>query len=262
MEIGVIKWFNNTKGFGIADAVNGQVFVHIKSFKLKPTNLSSRDAILFKRRVDPKSHNAVAIHSRLVGEVHDWELIAALALKGNSPAKDPGAKAPVAKTNHLSLAELAAYQYLNGKSREQIFQEVTSYFTTKLPDDKFLFYGEFLEKVFTRSMGLEKRNELLTRIFSFFGKHVNERKLFLVWKSTKFRYIGHLEADDFEIPENILVLFADELRVAELLRIHTYSYGDVFCNELVVKKLENTAELTKEEIKKLEMISQVKFFKD
>lgn len=262
MEIGVIKWFNNSKGFGVADTVNGQVFVHIKSFKLKPTNLSSRDAILFKRRLDPKSHNAVAIHSRLVGDVHDWELIASLALKGNIAVRDSTERLSLPKSNHLSLAELAAYQYLNGKSREQIFQEVTSYFTSKLPDEKFLFYGEFLEKVFTRSMGLEKRNELLSRIFDFFGKHVNERKLFLVWKSTKFRYIGHLEADDFEIPEDILVLFADELNVSELMRIHTYSYGNIFCNELVAKKLEEADNLTTEEIKKLEMISHVKFFKE
>lgn len=262
MEIGVIKWFNNTKGFGVADTVNGQVFIHIKSFKLKPTNLSSRDAILFKRRVDPKSHNAVAIHSRLVSDVHDWELIASLALKGSNVPKEIGERSAIPKSNHLSLAELAAYQYLNGKSREQIFQEVTDYFTSKLPDDQFLFYGEFLEKVFTRSMGLEKRNELLSRIFDFFGKHVNERKLFIVWKSTKFRYIGHIEADDFEIPEDILVLFADELSVAELMRIHTYSYGNIFCNELITKKLENADDLSTEEIKKLEMISHVKFFKD
>ncbi|MCL4641575.1 MULTISPECIES: cold-shock protein [Olivibacter] len=262
MEIGVIKWFNNSKGFGVADTVSGQVFVHIKSFKLKPTNLSSRDAILFKRRVDPKSHNAVAIHSRLVGDVHDWELIASLALKGSNATKELSERSTMPKSNHLSLAELAAYQYLNGKSREQIFQEVTTYFTSKLPDDKFLFYGEFLEKVFTRSMGLEKRNELLTRIFNFFGENVNARKLFLVWKSTKFRYIGHVEADDFEIPEDILVLFADELSVSELMRIHTYSYGNIFCNELIAKKLEDTNDLSTEEIKKLEMISHVKFFKE
>ncbi|GAA4793409.1 hypothetical protein GCM10023231_22110 [Olivibacter ginsenosidimutans] len=259
MEIGVIKWFNNSKGFGVADTTNGQVFVHIKSFKLKPNNLSPRDTILFKKRADPKSQNAVAIHTRLVGEVHDWELIATLALKENPTVKIGHTST---KNPNLHLAELAAYQYLNGKSRDQIFDEVVHYFSNKLPDDKFLMYGEFIEKVFTRSMGLEKRNELLSKIFHFFGSQVNERKLFLVWKFNKFSYIGQDGADDFEIPESILVLFADELGVTELQRIHTYSYGGIFCNELIAKKLENAENLTTEEIKKLEMINHVKFFKE
>jgi len=260
MEIGVIKWFNNTKGFGVADTTNGQVFVHVKNFKSKPDNLSPRDAILFKRREDPKSQNAVAIHTRLVNEVHDWELIAALALKSSSSGGTDDHV--VTKDPNLQLAEFAAYQYLNGKSREQIFKEVTSYFIGKLSDEKFLKYGEFIEKVFTRSMGLEKRNELLTRIFDFFGNHINERKLFLVWKFSKFKYIGYEGADDFEIPEAILVLFVNELNVAELQRIRTYSYGSVFCDEFVPKRLEDPENLTAEDVKKLETINQVKSFKE
>lgn len=252
MEIGVIKWFNNTKGFGVADTINGQVFVHVKNFKSKPDNLSPRDAILFKRREDPKSQNAVAIHTRLVNEVHDWELIATLALKSSS--SDGADNHLVTKDPNLLLAEFAAYQYLNGKSREQIFREVTSYFVNKLSGDKFLKYGEFIEKVFTRSMGLEKRNELLTKIFDFFGSHVNERKLFLVWKFSKFKYIGYEGADDFEIPEAVLVLFVNELNIAELQRISTYSYGSAFCDEFVAKRLEEAEDLSAEDIKKLEMI--------
>jgi len=260
MEIGVIKWFNNLKGFGVIDTLSGQVFIHIKSFKLKPSTLSPRDAILFKRRVDPKSQNAVAIHSRLVGDISDWEAIATMALRGGTPNKTGDQL--FSKSHNLHIAELAAYQYLNGKSKDQIFKEVTAYFSSRLADDNFLLYAEFIEKAFTRSMGLEKRNELLSAIFNFFGENINERKLFLVWKLAKFRYIGHVDADDFEIPEAILVLFADELNVAELQRIHTYSYGNIFCNELIAKKLEDSENLTTEEIKKLEMISHVKFFKE
>ncbi len=226
MELGVIKWFNNSKGFGVADTVNGPVFVHIKSFKIKPTSLSPRDAVLFKKRDDPKSHNAVAINTRVVGDIHDWMLIMLLVLNNEHKVDQPN------KGTHLPIAELAAYQYLNGKSRDQIFQETTSYFQTTLSDDHFLSYGEFIEKVFTRSMGLEKRNELLTRIFTFFGEHVNERKLFLIWKSRRFQYIGHLEADDFEIPLPVLRQFAHELSESELSRIRSYSYGSQVLEEL------------------------------
>jgi len=261
MEIGIIKWFNNAKGFGVADTVQNQVFVHIKSFKLKPHNLSPRDAILFRRKSDPKNTNAVAIQTRLISDLNDWELIVDLALNTHGV---PASEIPIApiKGLNLQLAELAAYQFLNGKSREQILKVAINYFLNKLVDDKFLMYSAFLEKVFTRSMGLEKRNELLTKIFEFFGAHVNERKLFLVWKFNKFAYIGYIDADDFEIPETILVLFADELSVGELQRIHTYSYGEIFCGELIARKLENAENLTTEEIKKLEMINHVKFFKE
>lgn len=261
MELGVIKWFNNTKGFGVADTVDGQVFVHIKSFKIKPKNLENRNTILFKKRTDPKSQNMVAIHSRMLGDEQDWDLIVASALK-----RLPFKKTTISKdfphhpNNHL--AEIAAYQYLNGKSTSQIFNAVTKYFSDKLHDKKFVQYCEFIEKVFTRSMGLEKRNELLKHIFDFFGQNVNESKLFEVWKAMKFAYIGHTDADDFEIPEAILVNFADQLNVSELMRIHTYSYGEIFCNELIKKKLEESQDLTTEEIKKLEMISHVKFFKE
>ena len=226
MEIGVIKWFNNSKGFGVADTVQGQVFVHIKSFRIKPTNLSPRDAVLVKIKEDTKNRHAVAGQSRLIGEAQDWGLIVSLALdqdgKGNI----------ITKGSHLPIPELAAYQYLNGKSREQIFEDITSYFLRSLSDEKFIPYGEFVEKVFTRSMGVEKRNELLTRIFTFFGQHVNERKLFLIWNSKKFRYIGHLEADDFEIPADILKLFASELNKSDLQRIRTYSYSALVLDEL------------------------------
>lgn len=258
MELGVIKWFNNSKGFGVAETIDGQVFIHVKSFKIKPANIENRSIVVFKKRTDPKSNNTVAIHSRLIGAEQDWEIIATYALK------TPPNKKAIKSSGHYDshLAEMAALQYLNGKSKEQILSSIKAYFTNRLADKEFVSYCEFLEKVFTRSMGIDKRNELLTLLYSYFGENINERKLFYVWKSMKFGYIGYTNADDFEIPEEILYTFAEHIDASDMIRIHAYSYGENFCKELIDNKLGNTKKLSTEEIKKYEMLSHVKFSKE
>ncbi|QNL49603.1 cold shock domain-containing protein [Olivibacter sp. SDN3] len=258
MELGVIKWFNNLKGFGVADTIDGQVFIHIKSFKVKPANIENRSIVLFKKRIDPKSQNTVAIHSRLIGAEHDWDIIATYALKTLAFRKT------TKPTGHYDahLAEIAALQYLNGKSKDQILNSIKIYYANHLADRDFISYCEFLEKVFTRSMGIDKRNELLTLLYNYFGESINERKLFYVWKAMKFGYIGYTDADDFEIPEQVLYSFSEQIDASDLIRIHAYSYGESFCKELIDRKLDDTKKLSTEEIKKYEMLSHVKFSKE
>ena len=55
MNIGLIKWFDNLKGFGILGTLDhGDVFVHINTFKIKPTFLQQGMPVLFTLRYDEK----------------------------------------------------------------------------------------------------------------------------------------------------------------------------------------------------------------
>jgi len=260
MLIGLVKWFNAEKGFGIIEnPTEGEFFMHINNFINKPQSISKGTAVIFKEKVDSKKNRKTAKNCRLIGEFDDWKIIMHLLdkldyvsieieFKEYSKWKSPY----VRKESKLySVKDLSAKQLFRRKNESEISSMITDYFDNNLNKSLFIKYCEFIENTIIKNIKSEKASTLLSDIYSHFGNNLNEGILFHTWKTKKFKFISYTDANEYEIPEKVLQNFANEIGVSELKRIASYEFGSNFCKNFIKKKFTELKGLTTEEIKAL-----------
>ncbi|SEN56222.1 'Cold-shock' DNA-binding domain-containing protein [bacterium A37T11] len=236
MFIGAVKWFDNIKGYGmLAAPMEGNLFVHIRGFTLRPKKISPGEVVIGQRLLDVRKGRMNAHHCHLAAYPADW--ITLMTLLGKPDKVVINSMGP--GHNSFSLLELAIPQFLSGKDIQDIMLIITHYFEQELKSENFIEYARVLEKTIPKSLGQEDGNLFLKRIFAYFGSKVSPDVLFSVWKKRKFKYIGYSEKGDYEIPRKILDDFATMVTLKDLNRIHKYTYGPSYCANLATAMLEN-----------------------
>jgi cold shock CspA family protein len=260
MLIGLVKWFDPEKGFGIVgNPEEGEFFLHINNFINRPQSISKGTAIVFKKKIDLKKNRSSAENCRLIEELEDWKTILNYLDKPDSIGIEVevtgrgrrGGSYHYKETKSYSLKDLSAKQLFRGKSESEISSMITGYFDDNLNKTLFINYCEFIENRITKNIESEKATTLLADIYSHFGNNLNEDILFHTWKTKKFKFISYTDADEYEIPEKVLKTFSSEIGVPELKRIIGYEFGSAFCNDFINSKFKGVANLTADEIKNL-----------
>ena len=76
MLIGLVKWFDPIKGFGVIGTPSeGEYFLHINSFASRPERILKGTPIAFSPNIDKGKNRNSAEKSRFVGNVEDWKII-------------------------------------------------------------------------------------------------------------------------------------------------------------------------------------------
>ncbi len=241
-RIGLVKWFNSDKGFGVIGTPDdGEYFLHISNFSGIPINISQGTPIIFSPRNDRNRNTAGKC--RLVGQLEDWKTL--LYYLGKSDRVHIQVEVFRGKEIHtFSLVELSTSNIFRGKSKSDIVNTITDYFDNYLDKNKFVTYCEFIEN-------RKFSTEILNEIFTYFGQNLNELILFQTWKSKKFKFISYTEFDEYEIPEAILKTYVDDIGVSELIRIKDYNFGLMFCHQFVANKFKNIESFNSDELKDL-----------
>ncbi|MDR3339981.1 MAG: hypothetical protein LBT25_07840 [Candidatus Symbiothrix sp.] len=267
MQIGIVKWFDSEKGFGVLGDPKEEFFLHINNFINKPKNLSDSidffafkgTVIIFEKKFDKKKNRNIAEQCRLVGELNDWNIILRYL---DTPDKvsieveetrygNRGNSYKYKEFQNFSLMNLAAKQFFKKKTDDEILSTITNYFDNELNNKYFFNYCELIENSIQKSLKKEQATTLLKDIFTHFGNNLNEETLFHVWKDKKFKFISYTEINEYEIPQKVLKNFITEISIAELKRIKDFSYGSEFCNDFVNSKFCNISSLNFDEIKSL-----------
>lgn len=244
MFIGAVKWFDNQKGFGIiALPEEESLFVHIRGFSSTPLAIDSGDVVIGEKKPDRKKGGYIGHNCHLATTKKDWDiamqflnLSVKITLPQGLDVQSKGHRKK--KEEEYSLIHLAARQILQGKAEDEIFDIVTEYFQQSLNSSFFLKYIQLVNSVLYELFDHPIADSLLKRMYVFFGESLNHEILFLVWKNGCFQYIGYEADGDFEIPEEILYLYATEIGHKELERIKAYSFGPAFCAEIVEANIE------------------------
>uniref|UniRef100_F4C8F9 Cold-shock protein DNA-binding protein n=1 Tax=Sphingobacterium sp. (strain 21) TaxID=743722 RepID=F4C8F9_SPHS2 len=244
MFIGAVKWFDNQKGFGIiALPEEESLFVHIRGFSSTPLAIDSGDVVIGEKKPDKKKGGYIGHNCHLATNRKDWDIAmqlldieAKITLPQTLDLQHKGYRKK--KDEEYNLINLAAKQILQGKTEDEIYDVITQYFQQSLNSALFLKYVKTLDTVLHELFDRDVADLLLKRIYVFFGESLNHEILFLVWKSGCFQYIGYEADGDFEIPEEILYLYATEIGYKELERIKAYSFGPAFCTEIVEANIE------------------------
>lgn len=260
MLIGLVKWFDADKGFGIVGTPDeGEYFLHINSFTTKPEKILKGTPIAFSPKTDKAKNKNSADISRLVGIAEDWKVILSylgnpdsvrieVEVTGRGKRGNPYRHKEI---QSFSLIGLSLKYFFKDKNKEEISNFITHYFDNDLETKHFISYCELLESKLPKHFPNDVVTNILNSVFSYFGKNLNEEILFNVWKQKKFKFISYDEMDDYEIPENVLKTHILEIGKTELNRILKFSFGSEFGSYYVNNKFNNIENLTSTEIKEL-----------
>jgi len=260
MLIGLVKWFDADKGFGVVGTPDEEeYFLHINSFTTKPEKILKGTPIAFSPKIDKAKNRKSADNSRLVGVAEDWKAILSYLGKSDSVRIEVEVTGRGKRGNpyrhkeiqSFSLIGLSLKYFFKDKSEDEITNFITDYFDTDLDTKHFILYCELFENRLPKHFSSDIASNILNRVFSHFGKNLNEELLFIVWKQKKFKFISYKEMDDYEISENILKAHILEIGKTELNRILKFSYGSEFVSYYVNNKFSNIENLTSTEIKEL-----------
>lgn len=260
MLIGLVKWFDPDKGFGVIGTPDaGEFFLHINSFATKPEKILKGTPIAFSPKIDKQKNRNSAENSRLVGNPEDWKVILGYLGKSDSVSLEVEITGRGKRGNpyhrkeiqSFSLTGLSLKYFLKDKSVTEITNFITDYFDNDLEIKHFIAYCELLENRIKKHLPDESATNILNSAFSYFGNNLSEEILFEVWKQKKFKFISYIDKDDYEIPENVLTSNILEIGKPELKRILNFSFGSDFCSQFVNNKFNNIEHFTSSEIKDL-----------
>ncbi|SEL01511.1 'Cold-shock' DNA-binding domain-containing protein [Olivibacter domesticus] len=245
MFIGAVKWFDNQKGFGMLVLPTEEtLFLHVRGFASTPSTVQIGDVVIGEKKPDKKKDGFVGHNCHLASNLNDWLITMSLidqphTVNLNPEVKKFNSKREAPRSNlHHNLLQLAAKQILKDKDIEEIFRTAIHYHEHHLPPSQFIAYATLLNHTIKDLLDPEAAEQLLDRIFKSFGASLNPEMLFKVWKNRAFRFIGYLGDGDFEIPEEVLGLYATEIGHRELSRIKSYSFGPAFCADMVEANLD------------------------
>jgi cold shock CspA family protein len=253
MLIGLVKWFDTDKGFGvIGTPEEGDFFIHKSNFDNPITNVSAGTPVLFHKKFDEKNNRNTAIKCRSISHSGDWKFVLYYINKPDTIYIDTIQKF-IGKSGNLydrkeiqslSLFDLSANHYFKNINERQLVNAIIDYFDNDLDSSLFTKYCKLIEDKTYRVFSKEKASNILSEIFVHFGDNINEEILFQIWKTQSFRYINHIEADDFEIPEYVLIKNRELIEPFDLVRIKTYSFGKEFCKKFINEELSNLNDLS------------------
>lgn len=260
MLIGLVKWFDPIKGFGIVGTpTEGEYFLHINSFVSKPERILKGTPIAFLPNIHKEKKRYSAEKCRFIGNTEDWKIILCylgksdsvsieVEITGRGKAGNPYHRK---ETQSFSLMELSFKYFLKDRSEEEILNLITHYFYNDLETKHFISYCELIENRIKKHLPDEIATNILISSFLHFGNNLNEEILFEVWKQKKFKFISFTDKDDYEIPENVLKSNIIEIGYTELKRIINFSYGPRFCSEFNDFKFNEIEHFTTLEIEDL-----------
>ena len=260
MLIGLVKWFDADKGFGVVVTPDGEeFFLHINSFSTRPEKILKGTPIAFSPKTDKVKNRNSAENSRLVGSSEDWKIIFSYLGKPDNvkievEVTGRGKRGNLYRHKEIqsfSLIGLSLKYFFKEKSEEETSNFITDYFDKELDTKHFILYCELFENIMSKYFSSDASSNILNKIFSHFGNKLNEEILFNVWKQKKFKFISYNEMDDYEIPESVLKANILEVGKSELLRILKFSFGSEFCSYYVDNKFSNIETLASAEIKEL-----------
>lgn len=250
---GIIKWFDESKGFGIIGTpTNEEYFLHKSNLISKPIELHPKTPVIFIPDFERDKKTAKECH--LPENVDD--LITVLMLIGKT--QTVSIKTKIKGTSRLgnpyvrnefksfNVFEVSIKQIFNKKSKDELFDLIkNSYIKIKDTYDKFdynIFFQIITKQI--NQLQIENAHQLIDKLYQFFGENLSEDILFSVWKNKNFHFIGKYDFEDYEISEKILLQNVSNITIENLSRIQKYESGNEICFNIVTAKIKDITNQT------------------
>lgn len=240
MHIGIVKWYNAEKGYGVAGTPEGEeYFLHTSEFRSNTEDpVVPGMAVAFEAVTDSRKGRKTGKNWRLVTSPALWATVCDYLGKPSTVEVQGQVKA-------ASILESGIVQILSGRSVIQQSRIAEDYYNRTLKDAFFILYCDVLDICLQRvwETDLSGYAEVSKRIFDYFGASLRSEMVFNVWKERKFRYIGREEQEELEIPQQIIEAYRSKLGLSEFARIKNYSYGAAFLKPLIEAQMQTVSEI-------------------
>lgn len=270
MKVGVIKWFDIIKGFGVIITPNeGEFFLHKSNCRESLVDLAEiGTALVFEKGFERGKVSAKNAHSpnskedfQVIMELLDKDKVAYVEKKvrgRNSWGRSFSTTERVA----FNVLEIGIEQFQQNVDTQTFSDSIKHYYLNEIfqvRPDLFIPFCQLLE-VFTNK---EKHGHSISENFSFFGQHISNGILFETWKAETFSYLGLQNEDDFkdlELLESVLWEKRGRLSAGDLKRIATQSFGERFCVKFIEENAETLNESTLEEFVDFDLFEVLNLF--
>jgi len=241
-KIGLIKWFDSDKGFGVVlDADKKEFFLHHNNFKDDPSQLLTGSVIIFESRLGKIKNREEAFECTYITNSDDLKVIFDNLGKNDViqiETKTYRNFRTYTNFKSFSILQVALKEFFQKNSDEEVILGLKNYFDKHLNSAFFIDFYEHIEKSLKEYEESERTLRILGSLQDYFGAHLDEIILFEVWFSKKFEYIGYKLQEDYEIPQDLFIKNSERLKINELKRIYDYSFGPNLCRILVLERFQ------------------------
>lgn len=223
LEFGLIKWFDQEKGFGVIQAsFDQEYFLHISNLIEPNTEIQPLDVFVFLPKMNSKNNRLEAHNVRDIQGVDDFDVIMRFFPQADTHTFEISVKnnrGAIKKVKSAkSLRKIALDELLSKVGPEVFMNRVFIYL-----DDEFdrvtliPFMMLFCQVVNSpRAIDIKKHSE---RIFSKFGELVDAHQKFEVWRSKKFFLLGLSPDEGFSLSLDELEVCFDQLEEEDFKRL-------------------------------------------
>lgn len=287
-SLGLVKWFDNDKGFGRIRTVNGDdVFLHIDQFIVKPEKVLKLKALFFDIENNNKGNKATNVSSP---ETYEHFLYLMTLIDSNPKVtievtikgKSRWGNEYIRKENRdYSIFDNALYQLLRNKDVQTIHDFFINYFNENQWDSiekisklfnvtreaikDLKLINTLVENTNSSTIPLISNADLLKKIFKHFLSKVNEEFLFDLWKNedyilvkTNSFYDSNAHDNYFKFPD---IIFLDNYKVIDsyyLRKIIALENKESICFKIISNQINDYSLINKiENIKIAESINNL-----
>lgn len=271
-SLGLIKWFDNEKGFGRIGTVDGtDIFISINQFTNRPSKVLNAKAIFFEIQEDKKGKKAVNVSDP---ETYDhFHYI--MSLEESNPKvsieftikrKSRWGNEYIRKEfRDSSIFNYAIYQLLRNKDSEEVKHffvknyEESHLDTAESIKKRFQTTREIIEKISFKTIKIDNEGneivkevssfEIINNIFTGYLLKTDEEYLFEIWcqndhyrKQSNYLF-NKIYEEKFSFPEKI---FLDNYKKIDRNLIHKLlldKQREDICSNIISKKIEDYNEI-------------------
>lgn len=252
LEFGLVKWFDNEKGFGVIQASFDQEYFLHSSNLLQPTGkIEPLDVFLFKPKMNDKNNRLEARGVRRIHGIDDFDVFIRFFPQPDSftfeiPLRDGKDFIKKAKRT-VSLRKIALDDLVSQIGIEKIEERVLVFLEHGLDmNDLLSFMALFTHIVSTpRESDLKKPSE---KVYAKFSQLLDAYQKFEIWKNKKFFLLGLSKEDEFSLSIHEFAFCFDQLEEEDLKRIAQQATGSEILPRLLKLKFGPINGLTWEQV--------------
>ncbi|UOK42515.1 MULTISPECIES: cold shock domain-containing protein [Flavobacterium] len=287
-SLGLIKWFDNDKGFGVIGTIDGnEVFIHSSQFINKPEKVLKAKAVFFDIAEDKKGKKAINVadpetyeHFKYIMSINenDPKVSLELTFKG----KSRWGKEYIRKEyRDSSIFNYAIFQLLRYKDPETVkaffindFDECNfdSVETTK---KRFQITRDVINKLEFKTVNADnsinevsgvKSSEIIIEIFKHYLSKTDEKYLFDIWRQSYHHPIiqsntllHNKYAKEYDFPDAIFLDNYKSIDCYLLEKIFTAHEREDICFNIISKKIKDYNEVIESEYSDIKSCMSVLF---
>lgn len=225
-KLGIIILFDPAQSNGEIKASSGKISFHISNFSKPMSYLPQKgDVVIFKRKIKTDDGYFKASGCKLINEATDFPVLISI-IWSEIPAfatMEYLIKAMTKESEYLTIIKQGTRQIFASRTDQFFIDTITHYYDKELKDIDFIPFCMYLEQIAFDIIPTADREMLEQTLYCHFMSKIRPGILFQTWKHKAFRYLAYTDGVDYQIAQEIIYHYRDQLDDSHWNRLKNYS---------------------------------------